>query len=80
MNQDTYAEEGAVTGVVAGAGAGALIGLGVLAGVIPVVGPVIAGGTLAVILANAAGAAAIAGLVGARRHGHSRGGGPVLRE
>jgi len=36
-----------------------------LAGVIPVIGPVIAGGTLAVILANAAGGAAIAGLVGA---------------
>ena len=36
-----------------------------MAGVIPVIGPVIAGGTLAVILANAAGGAAIGGLLGA---------------
>lgn len=57
-------EEGAVTGALAGAGVGGLVGLGIMAGVIPVFGPVIAGGTLAVILANAAGGAAIAGLVG----------------
>lgn len=57
--------EGAVTGAVAGAAAGGLVGLGILAGVIPVIGPVIAGGTLAVILANAAGGAAIAGVLGA---------------
>jgi uncharacterized protein (TIGR02271 family) len=56
---------GAVTGAVAGASVGGLVGLGILAGVIPVLGPVIAGGTLAVLLANAAGGAAIAGLVGA---------------
>lgn len=57
--------EGAVTGAVAGAAAGGLVGLGILAGVIPVIGPVIAGGTLAVLLANAAGGAAIAGVLGA---------------
>ena len=58
-------EEGAVTGAVAGAGVGGLVGLGILAGVIPAIGPVVAGGTLAVILANAAGGAAIAGVLGA---------------
>jgi uncharacterized protein (TIGR02271 family) len=42
-----------------------LAGLGVLFGVIPVVGPVIAGGTLGVILSNAAAGAAVAGLAGA---------------
>src|SRR5262249_20058659 len=41
---DTYAEEGAATGLVAGLGLGALAGVGVLAGVIPVVGPAIVGG------------------------------------
>ena len=41
------------------------MGLGVLAGVIPVIGPAIAAGTLATILTNAAGGAAIAGLSGA---------------
>ena len=41
------------------------MGLGVLAGVIPVIGPAIAAGTLATILTNAAGGAAIAGLGGA---------------
>jgi len=56
---------GAVAGALAGAGIGGLIGLGVLAGVIPVIGPAIAGGTLGVILSNAAGGAAIAGLSGA---------------
>jgi len=62
---DTYAGEGAVTGVVAGLGLGALAGLGVLSGVIPVIGPAIAAGTLGVILSNAAAGAGIAGLVGA---------------
>ena len=62
---ETYAEEGAGTGVLAGLGLGALAGLGVLSGVIPVVGPAIAGGTLGVILSNAAAGAAIAGLAGA---------------
>ena len=55
------AATGAVTGAVAGASLGGLVGLGVMAGIIPVLGPVIAGGTLAVILANAAGGAAIGG-------------------
>src|SRR5947208_3239543 len=54
----SHAAEGAAAGALAGAGVGGLVGLGILAGVIPVVGPVIAGGTLAVILANAAGGAA----------------------
>ena len=63
--QETYAEEGALTGAAVGAGVGGLVGLGVLAGVIPVIGPAIAAGTLATILMNAAGGAAIAGLAGA---------------
>jgi len=62
---DTYAEEGATTGVLTGLGLGALAGLGILAGVIPVVGPAIAGGTLGIILSNAAAGAAVAGLAGA---------------
>jgi hypothetical protein len=56
---------GAAAGAAAGAGIGGLVGLGVLAGVIPVIGPAIAAGTLATILSNAAGGAAIAGLSGA---------------
>jgi len=56
---------GAVTGAAAGAGVGGLVALGILAGVIPGIGPAIAAGTLGVILANAAGGAAIAGLAGA---------------
>jgi hypothetical protein len=63
--QSTHMGDGAVTGAVAGAGVGGLIGLGVLAGVIPVIGPAIAAGTLATILTNAAGGAAVAGLSGA---------------
>jgi hypothetical protein len=62
---DTYTASGAVTGAVAGAGIGGLVGLGILAGVVPVIGPAIAAGTLATILTNAAGGAAIAGLGGA---------------
>jgi hypothetical protein len=61
----TKAGIGAATGAVAGAGVGSLVGLGILAGVIPGIGPAIAAGTLGVILANAAGGAAIAGLAGA---------------
>jgi len=62
---ETFAEEGAVTGVLTGLGLGALAGLGVLSGMIPVIGPAIAGGTLGVILSNAAAGAAVAGLSGA---------------
>jgi len=62
---ETYAEEGGITGVLTGLGLGALAGLGVLAGVIPVVGPAIAGGTLGVLLSNAALGAGVAGLAGA---------------
>lgn len=62
---ETRAASGALAGAVAGAGVGGLVGLGVLAGVIPVVGPALAAGTLATILSNAAGGAAIAGLGGA---------------
>lgn len=62
---DSYAAEGAATGVAAGAGLGALWGLGILAGVMPVIGPAIAGGTLAAILSSAAAGAAAAGLAGA---------------
>lgn len=62
---DTHSGTGAITGAVAGAGLGALAGLGVLSGMIPVIGPAIAGGTLGIILSNAAGGAAVAGVVGA---------------
>jgi hypothetical protein len=61
---ETYAEEGGVTGVLVGAGLGALAGLGVLSGVIPVIGPAIAGGTLGILVSNAALGAGVAGLVG----------------
>lgn len=64
-DQETLAGEGAAAGAVVGAGAGALVGLGVLAGTIPVIGPVLAIGTLGTVLLNAAGGAAILGLVGA---------------
>jgi hypothetical protein len=65
VQEHTMAEEGAVAGVVAGAGVGSLIGLGIAAGVIPVVGPALALGTLGTMLLNAAGGAALAGVVGA---------------
>ena len=61
----SMAASGAATGAVAGASLGGLVGLGLATSLIPVVGPVIAGGTLAVILANTAGAAAIGGVLGA---------------
>jgi len=62
---DSHAGSGALTGALTGLGLGALAGLGVLAGVIPVIGPAIAGGTLGVMLSNAAAGAGIAGLAGA---------------
>jgi hypothetical protein len=62
---ESYAGEGAATGLAAGAGIGALWGLGILSGVLPAIGPAIAGGTLAVILSSAAAGAAAAGLTGA---------------
>jgi len=62
---DTHAGTGALTGAMAGLGLGALAGLGVLSGMIPVIGPAIAGGTLGILLSNAAAGAGIAGLVGA---------------
>lgn len=68
MNTHGWGSEvsaGAATGALAGLGLGALAGLGVLAGMIPVIGPAIAGGTLGVILSNAAAGAGIVGLVGA---------------
>jgi hypothetical protein len=64
-SEDTYAEEGGLAGALTGLGLGALAGVGVLAGVIPVIGPAIAGGTLGVILSNAALGAGAAGLAGA---------------
>jgi hypothetical protein len=63
--KDTYAEEGAVTGILAGAGLGAAWGIGIAAGVLPMIGPVIAGGTLAAIAASAAIGASAAGVAGA---------------
>jgi len=63
--RESYAAEGAATGVAAGAGIGALWGLGILAGVMPVIGPAIAGGALAAVLSSAAAGAAAAGLAGA---------------
>lgn len=62
---DSEAGTGALTGAIAGAGLGALAGLGILAGVIPVIGPAIAGGTLGILLSNAAAGAGIAGVAGA---------------
>lgn len=62
---ESYAGEGALTGVAAGAGIGALWGLGILAGALPAIGPAIAGGTLAALLSSAAAGAAAAGLAGA---------------
>ncbi len=64
-DQGSTAPSSAATGAVAGASLGGLIGLGITVGMIPVVGPVIAGGTLAIILANTAGGAAIGGVFGA---------------
>ncbi len=64
-DQSSTAPSSAATGAVAGASLGGLIGLGITVGMIPVVGPVIAGGTLAIILANTAGGAAIGGVFGA---------------
>jgi hypothetical protein len=56
---------GAVAGAVTGLGIGALVGAGVLAGIVPVVGPALFAGTLGVLASNAAGGAAVAGIVGA---------------
>lgn len=64
-SNESFAGEGAATGLVAGASVGALWGLGVIAGMMPVLGPAIAGGTLAAILSSAAAGAAAAGLTGA---------------
>ena len=59
------AATGAITGTAAGVGIGGLIGLGVLSGVIPVIGPALFAGTLGVLASNAAGGAAVAGVIGA---------------
>jgi hypothetical protein len=56
---------GALTGAAAGAGIGGLIGLGVLSGTIPVIGPALFAGTFGVLASNAAGGAAVAGVLGA---------------
>jgi len=64
-DESEAATGGAVTGAVAGLGVGALVGAGVLAGVVPVIGPALFAGTLGVLASNAAGGAAVAGLVGA---------------
>ena len=63
-NEDDAAT-GAITGAAAGVGIGGLIGLGVLSGVIPVIGPALFAGTLGVLASNAAGGAAVAGVIGA---------------
>ncbi len=60
----SHAGEGMAIGAAAGAAGGAAVGIGLLAGVIPVIGPVLAIGTLATILLNAAGGAAVASLAG----------------
>jgi hypothetical protein len=61
----THAGSCAVKGALTGLGLGTFAGLGLLAGVIPAVGPAIAGGTLGIVLSNAAAGARIVGLVGA---------------
>jgi hypothetical protein len=63
--EESHAGTGAVAGALTGLGLGALAGLGVISGVIPVIGPAIAGGTLGVILTNAAAGAGIGGVAGA---------------
>jgi hypothetical protein len=63
--EESHAGTGAVAGALTGLGLGALAGLGVLSGVIPVIGPAIAGGTLGVILTNAAAGAGLGGVAGA---------------
>jgi len=63
--EESHAGTGAVAGALTGLGLGALAGLGVLSGVIPVIGPAIAGGTLGVILTNAAAGAGLGGVTGA---------------
>ncbi len=65
VTDESHAGTGAVTGALTGLGLGALAGLGVLSGVIPVIGPAIAGGTLGVILTNAAAGAGLGGVAGA---------------
>jgi hypothetical protein len=59
------AAAGGMAGAVAGAGIGGLIGLGVLSGMVPVIGPALFAGTLGVLASNAAGGAAVAGIIGA---------------
>lgn len=58
-------EKMAAAGAAVGLGTGAVWGLGVLAGVLPGIGIAIAGGTLGVLVANAAVGAATVGLAGA---------------
>jgi hypothetical protein len=62
---ETRADSGALAGALTGAGLGTLAGLGILTGAIPIVGPAIVGGTLGVLLSNAAAGAGVAGLAGA---------------
>lgn len=62
--QAASAGVGALTGAVAGAGIGGLIGLGILNGVLPVIGPAIFAGTMGMLASNAAGGAAVAGIIG----------------
>ena len=64
-DDDEAATGGAVAGAVTGLGIGALVGAGVLAGIVPVIGPALFAGTLGVLASNAAGGAAVVGLVGA---------------
>lgn len=71
-------EEGAGIGILAGAGIGSLVGLGVLSNIIPVVGPVLFTGTMAVLLANAAGSGDRGHRRRPDRHGRAGGGGPLL--
>lgn len=59
------AATGAVSGALAGATIGGLVGLGVLSGIIPVIGPALFAGTMGVLASNAAGGAAVAGIIGA---------------
>jgi hypothetical protein len=57
--------EATAIGAATGAGIGALWALGIAASVLPPVGPVIAGGTLAAVIASAAGAGVVGTIVGA---------------
>ncbi len=61
-NQDAPGARDKIVGPTLGAGLGALMGAGVVALNLPLVGPILAGGTIAVMLGNAAAGGAFVGI------------------